>query len=171
MHTALLLCMHLCACTVPTYEYTTSEAHEIWKYASLTIARATCDSLAEGVLRYSIFSSAWHQCLMWLMLMTASASNQMETESEFLTLTCSECCRQSKLSMARAAWLKVICRTRDSKRRILLYLMDFWQRLYSSQARYDCMPSYQLSELSNDASSILLSLCRTSILYYQAFPR
>jgi hypothetical protein len=26
------------------------EVHEIWKYASLTIARATCDLLAEGVI-------------------------------------------------------------------------------------------------------------------------
>jgi hypothetical protein len=31
--------------------------------------------------------------------------------------------------MARAAWLKVTCRTRDSKRRILLYLIDFCTHL------------------------------------------
>jgi hypothetical protein len=53
---------------------------------SLTIARATCDTLAEGMFRYSIFSSELGtRCLTGLMVMNASASNQMETESEFLT--------------------------------------------------------------------------------------
>jgi hypothetical protein len=32
------------------YHHFTSEVHEIWKYASYTIVRATCDPLAEGVM-------------------------------------------------------------------------------------------------------------------------
>jgi hypothetical protein len=74
---------------------------------------------------------------MGLMLMADSASNQMETESEFLTHDslvkikplAESVVGQGKLSMARAAWLKVTCRTRDSVRRLLLYLTHFCHTL------------------------------------------
>jgi hypothetical protein len=50
------------------------------------MAHATCDSLAEGVISlFYILLRVWHRCHMGLMLMAASASNEMETENEFLT--------------------------------------------------------------------------------------
>jgi hypothetical protein len=48
---------------------------------------------------------------------------------------------EGKLSMARAAWLKVTCRTRDRKRRILLYLMDLWQHWVTRTSAVDSLPS------------------------------
>jgi hypothetical protein len=67
---------------------------------------------------------------MGLMIMAASASNQIETESEFLSHDSWVKVKRLAVSVegrAHVAWLKVLCRMRDSKRRIqgLLYLMDF----------------------------------------------
>jgi hypothetical protein len=42
-----------------------TKVHEREKYASLTMARATCDLLAEGVIRYSIFSSELGTGALW----------------------------------------------------------------------------------------------------------
>jgi hypothetical protein len=43
---------------------------------------------------------------------------------------------QGKSSTARATWLKVTCHKRDSRRCILLYLMDFWVEAVSYTCHY-----------------------------------